>query len=67
MKKKEVLKLSLAEAQVKLDSLYAEHLEFRFRKALGNAKVTPIYGRVLRRNIARLKTILGEYERGVRK
>ena len=67
MKKKEVLKLSLSDAQGKLDSLYAEHLEFRFRRALGNAKVTPIHGRSLRRNIARLKTIIGEYERGVRK
>lgn len=67
MKKKEVLKLSLGEAQNQLDSIYTEYLEFRFRKAMGTVKNSPLYGRSLRRNIARLKTIISEYERGVRK
>lgn len=67
MKKKEILKLSLSEAQSKLDGVYSEYLEFRFRKAMGTVKVSPLQGRSLRRNIARLKTIISEYERGVRK
>lgn len=67
MKKKEVLKLSLSEAQNQLDGVYAEYLEFRFRKAMGTVKTSPLHGRSLRRNIARLKTIISEYERGVRK
>ena len=55
-----------SELEEVLDDLVRELRELRFREVLGELN-NPVKKRVLRRSIARAKTILREYEMGIRK
>ncbi len=55
-----------AEASAKLQELHTEYLDFRFNKVLSHIE-SPIQKRFLRRKIAQMKTVLREYELGIRK
>jgi large subunit ribosomal protein L29 len=54
------------EAAAKLDELKKKYLNLRFDGVLGHLE-NPLEKRTVRRQIARLKTILHEYETGKRK
>jgi large subunit ribosomal protein L29 len=54
------------EAVAKLDELKKKYLNLRFDSVLGHLE-NPLEKRTVRRQIARLKTILHEYESGKRK
>jgi large subunit ribosomal protein L29 len=58
--------LSLPEVLKKRDDLTKEYREHRFNVVIGHVE-NPLKARTLRRQIARLNTIVHEHERGVRK
>lgn len=58
--------LSRQEAKAKLEELTKKYMDLRFDKVLGHLE-NPVELRILRRKIAQLKTILREYELGIRK
>ena len=58
MKKKEIKKLTKSEALKNLDKLKKDLFNFRFQKINGQLK-SPSKVREARKNIARLKTIMG--------
>jgi large subunit ribosomal protein L29 len=58
--------LSLPELQKKREDLTKEYRDHRFNVVLGHVE-NPLKARTLRRQIARVETILHEYEMGIRK
>lgn len=64
MKPHEVRAMTDEEIRVKLDELYRELFNLRFQKVIGQVKNTARF-RQVRRDIARLKTILRERELGI--
>ena len=58
--------ISRPEALAKVAELKKEYLDFRFQMVLGHVE-NPLHKRTLRRQIARLRTIVSEFDRGVRK
>ena len=66
MKKSALLELTLDEAKAKLDELKAQLVTIRFDKVVGHVE-NPLNQRTIRRGIARLNTIVQEYESGIRK
>ena len=58
--------LTLQELQKKLDDLTGELRDHRFNVVLGHVD-NPLKQRTLRRQIARVNTIIHEYEIGMRK
>jgi large subunit ribosomal protein L29 len=63
MKPTEIRELSVDELKAKIDELTTERFNLRFRSATESIE-NPMRFRALRRDIARLKTILGEKETG---
>jgi large subunit ribosomal protein L29 len=63
MKPNEIRELSVDDAKAKLDELVAERFNLRFRSATESIE-NPMRFRALRRDIARLQTILREKEVG---
>lgn len=59
MKAKEILKLAEVEIQERLKAFSQDYLELRMKKQVGQLK-NPASMRVLRKNIARMKTILNQ-------
>jgi len=59
-------KVSLSEAKAKLEELTKTYMDQRFNKILGHVE-NPLERRITRRKIAQLKTILREFELGIRK
>lgn len=55
----EIRNLSEGEIQTKLEEAYEELFNLRFQKTIGQVKDTNRF-RVLKRDIARMKTILGQ-------
>ena len=58
--------ISRAEAVVKLAELKKQFMDFRFKLVLGHVE-NPLEKRTLRRQIARLNTIVSEFDLGIRK
>lgn len=58
--------ISKDEAIAKLAELKKKHLDLRFKAVLGHIE-NPLEKRTVRRQIARLHTIVSEYEQGIRK
>jgi large subunit ribosomal protein L29 len=63
MKANEIRELSVDDAKAKLDELVAERFNLRFRSATESIE-NPMRFRDLRRDIARLQTILREKANG---
>jgi large subunit ribosomal protein L29 len=63
MKPNEIRELSVDDAKAKLDELVAERFNLRFRSATESIE-NPMRFRDLRRDIARLQTILREKANG---
>ena len=63
MKANEIRDLSVDDIKSKIDELTTERFNLRFRSATESIE-NPMRFRALRRDIARLKTILGEKETG---
>ena len=61
MKKKELREKSEAELNVELSNLMKEYQNLKFKKVIGVID-NPLKVRVLRRDIARIKTLLHEKE-----
>jgi len=59
-------KIGLSEAKAKLEELIKTYMDQRFNKILGHVE-NPLERRITRRKIAQLKTILREFELGIRK
>jgi large subunit ribosomal protein L29 len=59
-------KIGLSEAKAKLEELTKTYMDQRFNKILGHVE-NPLERRITRRKIAQLKTILREFELGIRK
>ena len=59
-------KLSYNELVAKRDELYKSYLNMRMEKVLGHVE-NPLQVRNVRRQIARLNTIIHEYTLGIRK
>lgn len=66
MIKEDLLELSTAGLQEKLTELHAEQSGLRFQKALQQLEGTHQLGEV-KKSIAQIKTLLREYEIGIRK
>ncbi|HDI51265.1 50S ribosomal protein L29 [candidate division KSB1 bacterium] len=66
MKMHEINELSLEEIKQRLEDALEELSNLRFQKALGQLS-NPLRLRIVRRDIARLKTVIREYELGIRK
>jgi len=66
MKKNILKEMNVAELEVKLVDNIDALQNLRFQKALQQLE-QPLQIKVLRREIAQIKTVLGEYERGIRK
>jgi large subunit ribosomal protein L29 len=66
MKMHEVKELTLDELKLKLEDSREELANLRFQKALGQLN-NPLRIRTVRREVAQLKTVLHEYEIGLRK
>ena len=66
MKKSELIKLSQDELQTKLKDNQEALVNLRFQKALQQIE-NPLQIRVLKREIAQVKTVLRELELGIRK
>ena len=64
MKVEEIRKLAAAEIRTKLDDSREEMMKLRFQQVTGQLTDTS-HLRVLRRNIARMETILRQSERAV--
>lgn len=58
----EIRNLSEGEIQTKLEEAYEELFNLRFQKTIGQVKDSNRF-RMLKRDIARMKTILGERKR----
>ena len=58
--------LSYAELKVKRDELKKKYLEFRFKIVLGNID-NPLQKRIMRRQIARLNTLICAHEKAEQK
>jgi large subunit ribosomal protein L29 len=58
--------ISKAEAVAKVAELKKEFLDLRFKMVLGDVE-NPLEKRNLRRQIARLNTIISEFDQGIRK
>ncbi len=58
--------ISKAEAVAKLAELKKQFMDLRFKMVLGHVE-NPLEKRNLRRQIARLNTIIAEYDKGIRK
>jgi large subunit ribosomal protein L29 len=58
--------ISKAEAVAKLAELKKQFMDFRFKLVLGHVE-NPLEKRSLRRQIARLNTIISEFDLGIRK
>ncbi len=58
--------ISRAEAVAKLVELKKQFMDFRFKLVLGHVE-NPLEKRTLRRQIARLNTIVSEFDLGIRK
>jgi large subunit ribosomal protein L29 len=58
--------LSLPEVLKKREDLVKEYRDHRFNVVIGHVE-NPLKARTLRRQIARLNTIVHEHERGIRK
>lgn len=65
MKMHEIRELTLEELKLKLEDANEEMANLRIQKALGQLN-NPLRIRIVRREIARLKTVLHEYELGIR-
>jgi large subunit ribosomal protein L29 len=63
MKANEIRDMSVDDIKSKIDELTTERFNLRFRSATESIE-NPMRFRALRRDIARLKTILGEKETG---
>ena len=66
MKMEEIKQLSLEELKIRLQDVREEWANLRFQLALRQLD-NPLKIRSVRRDIARLKTIIREYELGLRK
>jgi large subunit ribosomal protein L29 len=55
--------LSFAELKVKRDELKRKYMEFRFQVVIGHVD-NPLQKRILRRQIARLNTLIHQQETG---
>ncbi len=64
MRPQDIREMSDEEIRAKIDELYRELFNLRFQKAIGQVKNTARFKEV-RRDIARLKTILRERELGI--
>ncbi len=64
MKPQDIREMSDEEIRAKIEELYRELFNLRFQKAIGQVKNTARFKEV-RRDIARLKTILRERELGI--
>jgi large subunit ribosomal protein L29 len=53
--------LSFAELKAKRDELHKKYMEFRFQKVIGHVD-NPLLKRTMRRQIARLNTLIREQE-----
>jgi len=58
--------ISKAEAVAKVAELKKQFMDFRFKLVLGHVE-NPLEKRSLRRQIARLNTIISEFDLGIRK
>ena len=58
--------ISRAEAVAKLAELKKQFMDFRFKLVLGHVE-NPLEKRNIRRQIARLNTIISEFDQGIRK
>jgi large subunit ribosomal protein L29 len=58
--------ISKAEAVAKVAELKKQFLDLRFKMVLGHVE-NPLEKRNLRRQIARLNTIISEFDQGIRK
>ena len=58
--------ISRAEAVAKLAELKKQFMDFRFKLVLGHVE-NPLEKRSIRHQIARLNTIISEYDLGIRK
>jgi len=65
MKMHEIKELTLDELKLQLEDSKEELANLRFQKALGQLN-NPLRIRIVRREIARLNTVLHEYELGIR-
>ncbi len=66
MKPHELKELGLDEVKLRLEDLEEELSNLRFQKALGQLN-NPLRIRIVRREIAQLKTVIHEHELGLRK
>lgn len=66
MKMHEINELSVEEIKQHLEDALEEQSNLRFQKALGQLS-NPLRLRMVRHDIARLKTVVCEYELGIRK
>ncbi len=66
MKHHELKELSLNEIQFRLEDLEEEMSNLRYQKALGQLN-NPLRIRIVRREIAQIKTVIHESELGLRK
>lgn len=64
MKPQDIREMSDEEIKAKIEELYRELFNLRFQKAIGQVRNTARFKEV-RRDIARLKTILRERELGI--
>jgi len=58
--------LSYPELKVKRDELKRKYMEFRFKKVVGQVE-NPLQKRTMRRQIARLNTLIGAHESAEKK
>ena len=56
--------LSFPELKAKRDELYRKYLDFRFQMVIGHVD-TPLQKRELRRQIARLNTLIRQHEKAL--
>jgi len=66
MKQHELKELSLNDIQFQLEDLEEEMSNLRYQKALGQLN-NPLRIRIVRREIAQMKTVIHESESGLRK
>ena len=66
MKAYQLKELALDEVKLNLEDLEEEMSNLRFQKALGQLN-NPLRIRIVRREIAQLKTVINEYDLGLRK
>lgn len=65
MKIEEILEMTQRELQNKLEDLQEEMQNLRFQHATHQLD-NPLRLRMMRKDIARIKTVLNEYEKGIR-